>query len=104
MDRLSLLHFTYYVLYMVQNLYEDVKDKIKYLIAISRRLSLDFLVKHIDRLPVASVVKQLKNSRRVLKWYLHSLFSTIPEVYNTADYAEFHTMQVPRNRDNLDNR
>lgn len=76
------------------NLFDEIRDKLKLLIAISRELSLSFLVKHMDKLPVKLVVKQLKSSKRVLKWYLHSLFSTVPEVYNTVDYAEYHTMQV----------
>lgn len=76
------------------NLFDEIMNDLKLLIAISRELSMSFLVKHIDKFPVAFVVKQLKSSRRVLKWYLHSLFSTVPEIYNTVDYAEFHTMQV----------
>lgn len=77
-----------------QNLFDEIRDKLKLLIAISRDLSMTFLVKHLDKLPVMLVVKQLKSSRRVLKWYLHSLFTTVPEIYNTVDFAEFHTMQV----------
>jgi hypothetical protein len=77
-----------------QNLFDEVRDKLKLLIAISRELSMAFLVKHLDKLPVMLVVKQLKSSRRVLKWYLHSLFAMVPEIYNTVDFAEFHTMQV----------
>lgn len=76
------------------NLFDDVKDKLKVLIAISRELSMTFLVKRLDKLPVVMVVRQLRSSRRVLKWYLHSLFMMAPEIYNVVDYAEFHTMQV----------
>ncbi|CAM9127471.1 unnamed protein product, partial [Ectocarpus fasciculatus] len=81
------------------NLFDEIRDKLKLLIAISRELSLSFLVKHMDKLPVKLVVKQLKSSKRVLKWYLHSLFSTVPEVYNTVDYAEYHTMQTVSKED-----
>ena len=77
------------------NLFEEVREKLKLLIAISRELSITLFVKHLDKLPVKLVVKQLKSSRRVLKWYLHSLFSMAPDLYNTTDFAEFHTMQVP---------
>jgi hypothetical protein len=55
---------------------------------------MQFLLKHADKLPIIHVVRQLRTCRRVLKAYLHGLFQSMPEVYNSAEYAEFHAMQV----------
>jgi hypothetical protein len=55
---------------------------------------MQFFLKHADKLPIIHVVRQLRTCRRVLKAYLHGLFQSMPEVYNSAEYAEFHAMQV----------
>ena len=48
----------------------------------------------MDKFPVSSVLRQLKSNRKMQLWYLHTLFLTIPDLYNTQEFAEYHILQV----------
>jgi hypothetical protein len=63
-------------------------------VRLSKDLSAIFLIRNVDKLTVPLVTQQLRQDRALLHWYLHTLFSKIPEVYNTQEYSDFHVMQV----------
>ncbi|CAM9102429.1 unnamed protein product [Chrysoparadoxa australica] len=77
-----------------QSLFSVVQPHVAKLITLSRKLAGDMLVRHVDQLPVASVVALLQDKRDLQHWYLHMLFTQCPEVYNTPEYARFHLLQV----------
>ena len=95
------------------DLFDAVKDKYANLIRLSKESASILFVK-IEKLPVATVVKQLSSDRKLLHWYLHLLFTKIPDVYNNnQEYAPYHKLQVglyaefapkfKKKRDNHDN-
>lgn len=76
------------------DLFDAIKDKYASLIRLSKEAASSLFVK-IEKLPVATVVKQLSSDRKLLHWYLHLLFTKIPEVYNNnQEYAPYHKLQV----------
>eukprot|EP01035_Chromulina_nebulosa_P019588 gene19588-25491_t len=78
-----------------EKLFDIIKEKVVNLLRLSKELSVALLIKHIDKLPVQQIVKQLKVDKRLLHFYLHTLFMKY-EPYNTdKQYSEFHVMQVP---------
>lgn len=76
------------------NLFDVIKDKIVNLVKLSKDLSANLLIRNLDILPVASIAKQLRVEKQLLHWYLQTLFTRIPEQYNTQEYADYHVMQV----------
>lgn len=90
--------FTYiYDLIEKENQFNVVKDSISRLMKFSVKACVNFLVKFVDKIPIQSVVQQLRvhdKDRPALHWYLHMCFTTIPEIYNTQEYAEYHGLQV----------
>lgn len=76
------------------SLYDCIKEKIFNLIRLSKELSANLLVRNLEKLPVSVVARQLRIDKKILHWYLHTLFSRIPEQYNTQEYADYHVMQV----------
>eukprot|EP01041_Mallomonas_annulata_P004788 gene4788-9542_t len=77
-----------------EELYSVVKDRILNLVRLSRMLSGPLLLRRLDFFPVSHVVSQLYDDRRQLLWYLHLLFTEIPDKYNSPEYSEFHVIQV----------
>lgn len=77
------------------DLFDSVRHQLHALMLLSREHCAALLVRNIDRLPVPQVVQQLQNERQLLHWYLHSIFTALPDAYNTAEYAAYHEMQVP---------
>jgi vacuolar protein sorting-associated protein 41 len=77
-----------------ESLYEVVQHKILNLFRLSRELSVSMLTKHVDRFPVAAVVRQLRVDKRLLKYYLHYLFTKYEAYNNDRQYSEYHIMQV----------
>lgn len=76
-------------------LFDIVKDKLLNLIKLSKELSATLLIRNIDKLPVSFVTKRLQVDKPLLHWYLHTLFTCIPEQYNTQEeYRDYHVMQV----------
>jgi len=81
-----------------RNLFHRVEEKLFNVIRLNKALAGRLLVKHIDKFPVSSVLRQLSssgsNGRRWQLWYLHTLFLSIPDTYNTSEFAEYHVLQV----------
>lgn len=80
-----------------ENQFSAVKDSISGLMKFSVKSCVNFLVKFVDKIPIQSVVQQLRvhdKDRPALHWYLHMCFTSIPEIYNTQEYAEYHGLQV----------
>ena len=76
------------------NLFDAIKDKIVNLVRLSKELSANLLIRNLDILPVPSIAKQLRVEKQLLHWYLQTLFTRIPEKYNSQEYADYHIMQV----------
>jgi hypothetical protein len=77
-----------------ENLFEMVKEKLINLVRLSRIHAEAFLARNIDKISIPSVVKQLKSDRKLLHWYLDLIFKRCFELYNSPEYAEYHTMQI----------
>ncbi|CAM9884551.1 unnamed protein product, partial [Phaeothamnion confervicola] len=77
-------------------LWAQVSESVPQLVQLSRERAGELLLRYVDKLPVASVVGQLRAAgRRDLQhWYLHLLFAQAPEMYNAPEYALFHAQQV----------
>lgn len=83
------------------DLFDSVRSQIPALMRLSQDLAAALLVRNLDRLPLPHVVQQLqqnvfpqKQGRRLLHGYLHRVFVAVPEIYNSAEYAAYHEMQV----------
>jgi hypothetical protein len=88
-------HYKYvFELIEKHSLYDCIKEKIFNLIRLSKELSANLLVRNLEKLPVSLVARQLRTDNKILHWYLHTLFSRIPEQYNTQEFADYHIMQV----------
>ncbi len=80
-----------------QNLVKTFSGDVVRLIELDRSKAGRLLIRHVNTLlPIANVVRQLQEAGRrdLLYWYLHVLFSEVPEVYNVQEYATFHILQV----------
>lgn len=77
-----------------ENRFKDAEDKVMNLIRLSPELAASLLVRRADKFPVASVVKQLRGDRRVLHWYLHTMFTKFESYNMDPEYSEFHALQV----------
>jgi vacuolar protein sorting-associated protein 41 len=77
-----------------ENLFNSVRDKLVNMFRLSREHTEQFLLRNIDKLPVKSVVKQLRIDRRCLYWYLHFIFTNCYDTYNTQEFEDYHIMQV----------
>jgi hypothetical protein len=49
-------------------MFEMVEQKVAQLVMLSQEHAAVLLVKHVDRLPAATVVPQLRSNRRLLHW------------------------------------
>jgi len=77
-----------------QDLFHVIQDRVLRLVRLSPKLAESLLVRNVEKIPVYSVVKQLREDTELLHWYLHALSRHAPDLYNTQEYAEFHVMQV----------
>ncbi len=80
-----------------RNLVKTLSGDVVRLIELDRGEAGRLLIRHVNTLlPIANVVRQLQEAGRrdLLYWYLHILFSEVPEVYNIQEYASFHVLQV----------
>ncbi len=77
-----------------RGLFSPVEERVLNLVRLNRDLAGRLLLKRMDRFPISSVLRQLRIVRRLQLWYLHTLFTTLPDVYNTQEFAEYHTLQV----------
>jgi len=77
-----------------ENLFDTVSEKLANLFRLSRENTEYFLLRNLDKLPIKVVVKQLLNDRICLYWYLHLIYTNCHDIYNTAEYADYHIMQV----------
>ena len=77
-----------------EGMIDAIRERVPQLVRLSRPFAAHLLVRHVDQLPPAAIVRQLRHDAEMLHWYLHTLFTRLPEQYNTAEYAEYHAMQV----------
>ena len=75
-------------------LFETVLDNIINCILLSKKRAADLFVRCFDRLPVSAVVARLSQNRPLLHWYLHTIFTRLPDRYNAQEYADYHILQV----------
>lgn len=72
-----------------------VKDKVTNLIRLNRDLTAQFLIRNLDKITVKDVADELRRTdRKLLHWWLNTLFLCVPEIYNTREYAGYHHEQV----------
>jgi hypothetical protein len=70
-------------------LFANIRDKVLLLIKFDATQAIDLLISHLDAVPVAAVVEQLRGERPLLHQYLDVLFRRNPQA-GTA----FHELQV----------
>jgi vacuolar protein sorting-associated protein 41 len=87
-------HVRVFELIEKEELFDVVRDKVVNLIRLSSELAGNLLVNNVDKLPIASVVAQLRTDRRVLHWYLHTMFTRHEPYNNDPVYLEYHVMQI----------
>lgn len=103
------------------NFFDAAAERVSLLVKMDRSKAADLLVRYVDRLPVASVVRQLQLEERggegegavpstalaghpqssrasaspsLVLWYLDLLFRRLPDHYNHPEFAQFHVLQV----------
>ncbi len=80
-----------------ENLVKTLSGDVVRLIELDRGEAGRLLIRYVNTLlPIANVVRQLQEAGRkdMLYWYLHIIFSEVPEVYNIQEYASYHILQV----------
>jgi hypothetical protein len=53
---------------VLQNLFDSIQDQILKLVSLSPKLAEELLVRNVDKIPVFTVVKQLKEHTELLHW------------------------------------
>lgn len=76
-------------------LYDIIKEKVVNLMRLSKELSVSLLMRNIDKIPIAHVVRQLKAvDKYLLHYYLNYMFRKYDMYNNDKTYSEYHIMQV----------
>jgi hypothetical protein len=77
-----------------KGLHNEARDRVLNLVRMSKQLSASMLLKNMAKFPIPTVVRQLKIDRRLLHWYLHTLFCKYDRYNIDSEYAEYHVSQV----------
>ena len=77
-----------------EDLFDSVKDKLANMFRLSREHTEQFLLRNIEKLPIKTVVQQLRNDRQALCWYLHMIFVNCFNLYNTPEFEDLHILQI----------
>lgn len=78
----------------INGLFDLVSSKVLRLMQLDEAGAVDMLVANVEHIPAQSVAFQLRAHRRLLHEYLHHMFQTRTEEYNTAKNSDFHELQL----------
>lgn len=77
-----------------KNLYTEARDRVLNLVRMSKPLAASMLLKNMDKFPIPAIVRQLKSDKRLLHWYLHTVFCKYDRYNIDNEFSEYHVMQV----------
>ena len=75
-------------------LFRAIEYKVINLVRLSKPLSAKLLISNIDKLPIKSVASQLSADKKLLFWYLHTLFNDAADIYCNPEYSDLHLRQM----------